>query len=115
MDYNNIEFAKACENGDIKHAKTLLKNNPTINISANAEHAFKYSCRNGHLHVAQWLLSVKSDINISYFTEYAFRKACERGHLHVAQWLLSVKPDINKKEHQHKDKISINCKMLRLG
>ena len=82
-------------NGHLKVTKWLLSVKPDINISANNDHAFRYSCLKGHLEVAKWLLSVKPDINISAKDEWAFRYSCSYGHLEVAKWLLSVKPDIN--------------------
>jgi hypothetical protein len=88
-------FNTLCKSGNLEEAHQYLLENPTINISANNEEAFRYTCLYGHLEGAQWLLSVKPDINISANDERAFRNACLKGHLSVAQWLLSVKPDIN--------------------
>ena len=88
-------FNNLCISGNLEEAQQYLLENPTINISAFNEDAFRHACCLGHLSVAQWLLSVKPDINISACNECAFRYACSQCHLSVAQWLLSVKPDIN--------------------
>jgi ankyrin repeat protein len=90
----NIQFITFCIIGKLKEAQQYLLDNPTINISADSEYAFRYACCNGHLLVAQWLLLVKPDINISAYDEEAFHIACLRGHLLVAQWLQSLKPNL---------------------
>ena len=51
------QFNDACKNGNLEEAKKLLQNNPTIDVSAYDEYAFKLACTNGHLQVAQWFCS----------------------------------------------------------
>ena len=112
-----MSFLLCCGDGNLNKAKKLIQENPTVNIIAYADQAFRYACRKGCLEVAQWLYSLQN-INIStYKNEYylkkinflwntptidisanneeIFRVACECGHLEVAQWLLSIKPTID--------------------
>ena len=89
------QFIDLCLNGKLNEAKEFYKNNPTIDISANSEYAFKYACANGHLEIAQWLYTINPTINISADDEIAFKWACVNGYLEVVQWLFTIKPDIN--------------------
>ena len=86
------QFIALCKSGNLEEAQQYLLDNPTINISANDEEAFRNACECGHLLVAQWLLSVKPDINISAMDDSAFINACWGGHLLVVQWLQTLKP-----------------------
>ena len=88
-----IQFNNLCKSGKLKEAQKCLLKNPTINISAKNEEAFRIACYKGHLLVAQWLLSVKPDINISAENEHAFCWACENDRLDIVQWLKTLNPE----------------------
>ena len=80
------EFIDLCLNGKLNEAKEFYKNNPTIDISANSEYAFKYACGNGHLEIAQWLYTINPTINISADDEIAFRSEEHTSELsHVSE------------------------------
>ena len=88
------QFIKACKNGDLDKAKRILKDNPTLNIHACSDFAFRLACGYGHLNIAQWLIDLSKDtetyggpIDIHAFSDFAFRVACYHGHFDIARWL----------------------------
>jgi ankyrin repeat protein len=68
---------------------------PSLDISAEEDHAFQRACENGHLEVAQWLYQIKPTLDISAEEDYAFQWACANGHLQVAQWLYQIQPTLD--------------------
>lgn len=91
----NLNFVKACRNGNLTEAKAILLANQYLYVSANNEEAFRAACNNGHLDIAKWLFQVNRTTDVSANGEEAFRIACFNGRLDIAQWLLQIKPTIN--------------------
>ncbi len=87
------DFIIACKKGNIKLAKKLLETNPALNISAENDHAFRWTCSYGHLDVAKWLLEIKPTIDIFVNNHYAFRTSCLHDHIDVATWLVELYPN----------------------
>ena len=85
-------FIQDCNNGRLSDVQKIYFENPTIDISARKEQAFRVACYFDHLSVAQWLLSVKPTIDVSAQEDSAFRMACYFGHTSVVQWLVTLKP-----------------------
>jgi len=59
------QFINICKKGYLEEAKLLFQLNPTIDISADDEDAFRFACKSGNLELVKWLLEVKPDIDIS--------------------------------------------------
>jgi hypothetical protein len=59
------QFIHLCSYGKLEELKRFFNDNPTIDISAENEDAFRWACYGGHLEVAKWLLEVNPDIDIS--------------------------------------------------
>ena len=77
-------FINACSNGKLCIAKSLLKNNPDINISANINYAFLLACSLGQLEISQWLLTINRNIDISANNEYIFRQPINIQNLEIS-------------------------------
>jgi ankyrin repeat protein len=86
----NSDFRLACWDGNLKLAKRLLLENPTINISSRNDFAFMCACRNGYLDIVKWLLTIKPNINIIKNEYQAFISSCSYGKLDVAKYLLGI-------------------------
>jgi len=91
----NEQFIEACRIGDLESVREIYKLNPTIDISAHNEQAFRYACSKGHLKVVRQLFEWKPTIDISAQGENAFRSACYNGHLEVVRQLFEWKPTID--------------------
>jgi hypothetical protein len=87
-------FSSVCSKNH-EMATWIYSNYPTVNVSANNEHAFRIACWYGKLEIAQWLYSIRPTLDVSALKEEAFCSACHNGHLHVVQWLLEIKPSIH--------------------
>ena len=66
----NEQFIEACKTGDLESVREIYMLNPTIDISANDEEAFRYACENGHLEVVRQLYDWKPTIDISKYIQY---------------------------------------------
>ena len=63
--YQNMDkFNRACRDGNLKRAKKILQNNPSIDISAHNEYTFCLTCEYGQLEVAKWIFQIKPTINV---------------------------------------------------
>lgn len=89
----NLDFIKACGNGDLDLAKKLYADGD-VDINATNpfdETAMNAACAGGHLSVAQWLYSIDDNIMSTHRNRTeAFLRACIMGHLPVVQWLHSL-------------------------
>ena len=65
----NQQFIEACKTGNLESVREIYKLNPTINISANREEAFRLACQNGHSTVVRQLYKWKPTIDISAVDE----------------------------------------------
>jgi hypothetical protein len=85
-------FCWACSGGHLHVAKWLLNFDPSIDVRAIDDLAFRLACIYGHLHVAKWLLSIEPSIDVRAVDDYAFCLACTLGNLKVAKWLQRLVP-----------------------
>jgi len=51
----NEQFIEACKTGNLDSIIEIYRLNPTIDISANGEIAFREACYNGHLEIVRQL------------------------------------------------------------
>ena len=89
------QFIEASKKGNLELVRDIYRHNPTIDISAENESAFRWAIYYGHLEVVKQLYTWKPTINISVGHESAFRYACYNGHLEVVRQLYLWKPTIN--------------------
>jgi hypothetical protein len=85
----NRQFQELCIKENLQEIKQFYFDNPTIDISANNDEAFRWSCYYGQLKVSKWLLKVKPDINISAYDVFII--ACENGQLKLSKLFLQHK------------------------
>ena len=91
----NKQFIEAINIGDLNSIIEIYRLNPTIDISAHNEQAFRYACKKGHLEIVRQLYEWRPTIDISAQDEYAFILACYGGHLEVVRQLYEWKPTID--------------------
>lgn len=95
----NIEFLKACLNGEIDRVQSLTTDPEylqVVDIHHNGEEGFEAACKNGHLEVVKFLTSSEkllwaghSLVGLSLKESYGFLWACCEGHLEIVRWLTS--------------------------
>ena len=97
----------------------ILKDNPTLNIHAEYDYAFRLACQSGYLDIARWLIDLSKDtetfggpIDIHACSDDAFLSAYYYyyGHLHIARWLIPFggMPAMALKKHHPIRKFYLN-------
>jgi len=110
---SSAQFIKLCSSGKLEEAKILLKENPTIDISAENDCAFVSACQYGHLEVAKWLYSVIPDLypyigmyivgDAGDWDVYSEEFVREQKKFEVAEWIVSLNPEKYFLERINKD------------
>ena len=81
---------RVCHHGHLCIVRWLLSRVfPSVNLSADNEHAFCSACANGFWELAQWLKTVKPNISTTVMNHFALRWAIARRHDRVVQFLRS--------------------------
>ena len=108
-----------CRIGNIEKLKSLLNDNPNINIHENEEWAFALGCYYGHIEFIKFLLNISQKysgkkINIHIDKDYIAKIVYIKGNINILHFLIKISQKYSGKQININQKFRSSEKTLTM-